>query len=286
MNFFCQSQQQIALISTIFLLILSGCSTTKNPNEKRTTKPDFFQIKVKPFLAEVDNLGRIYVVDDKNRIINYKPDLTEQYRFADRKSGFISRIDVSNPLRIIVFYDDFNKVHILDNTLSIISELNLADKFADITACTVTNDGNLWVYDPVQFKLIKIKDNGEIIHESSNVNDFGMKDVQIYDIREKGNYVVLCDKSKGFYIFDNLGQYQYHFEAKDIKHFQFDGRNINYYTVSGLKSYSIKFKERIMMGTPFESSKAGIKYIIFAGGDYYEVNENGINVIRGTKSSQ
>lgn len=281
-----RSHKLQTLLSLVIILAISACSTTKKANETSKVNPDVFQIKVRPFLAEVDNLGRIYVVDDKNRIINYKPDLTEQYRFADKKSGFISRVDVSNPLRIIVFCDDFNKVFILDNTLSIISELNLADKFADVTACTVTNDGNLWVYDPVQFKLIKIKDTGEVIFESSNVNDFGMKDVQIYDIREKGNHVVLCDKSKGFYVFDNLGQYQYHFEARDIKHFYFDGRNINYYTSTGLKSFSIKFKERIMMGTPFLSDKKGLKYVIFAGGDFYEVNENGINVIKAAKSTQ
>ncbi len=278
-----KSQRIFPVLSLAILFFMSSCGTSKKAKDGAMVKTDVFQIKVKPFLTEVDNLGRIYVVDDKNVIINYKPDMTEQYRFADKKSGFISRVDVSNPLRIIVFYDDFNKVKILDNTLSIISELDLADKFADVTACTVTNDGNLWLYDPVQFKLIKIKDNGEVILESSNVNDFGMKDVQIYDIREKGNSVILCDKNTGFYLFDNLGQYQYHFEAKGIKHFQFDGRNINYYTGTGLKSFSIKFKERILMGTPIESSKAGLKYIIFAGGDYFEVNENGINVIKTKK---
>ncbi|MBL0026934.1 MAG: hypothetical protein IPO98_18960 [Saprospiraceae bacterium] len=276
--------KRLSWICFMTSIIAFSCTSTKKTTKDNITKEDVFQIQVKPFMAEVDNLGRIYVVDDKNRIINYKPDFTEQYRFADKKSGFISRIDVSNPLRIIVFYDDFNKVKILDNTLSIISELDLGDKFSDVTACTVTNDGNLWIYDPVQFKLIKIRDNGSVIFESSNVNDFGMTDVQIYDIREKGNYVVLCDKQKGFYIFDNLGQYQYQYEASDIKHFQFDGRNINYFTGTGMKSYSVKFKERMLIGTPFASGKPGLKYVIYSGGDFYEINENGINVVKASKN--
>lgn len=264
-------------------LILIGCSASKKVQSNNNDAKPNYQIEVNTRLAEVDNLGRLYVVDDRNRLINYKPDLTEQYQFADKKSGLISTIDVTNPLRIIVFYDDFNKINILDNTLSLITDVVLVDKFADVSAAAVTNDGNLWVYDPVQFKLIKIDDSGSKILETSNVNDFGMQYVKIESIREKGNYVVLCDKGQGFYIFDNLGQYQFHYAANDIKHWNFDGRNINYFTSTGLKNFSVKYKERIMIGTPFGVTSPEVMYIIWSGGDYFEINKNGINVVRGDK---
>ncbi|MBK8668977.1 MAG: hypothetical protein IPN89_05720 [Saprospiraceae bacterium] len=256
-----------------------SCTSTKKVVDSNEPKANF-DINIPVQLAEVDNLGRIYVVDDKNRIINFKPDYNEQYRYANKKSGSVSSVDVTNPLRIVVFYDDFNQIKIFDNTLTVINELNLADKFADISAAGVTNDGNLWVFEPTQFKLLKIKDNGTVIYETSNVNDFGMSDVKINDIREKGNFVVLCDKSKGFYIFDNMGQYMHHFEASDIRSFQFDGRNVTYYTPTGLKNYSIKFKERQMLAFPITMQKEGLKFIIYNNGDLYEVNENGINVVK------
>ena len=219
-----------------------SCNTqTKNAIEL----PKYtFDIKVNPSIVEVDNLGRLYLVDQKNNIINYKPDHKEMYRYSNKRSGKVSGLDVTNPLRVVAFSDDFNQVRILDNTLSVITELNLSDKFADVSACATSNDGNLWVFDPVQFKLIKVSSSGVIILETSNVNDFGITDVKISDIRERGNYVVLCDRNKGFYFFDNLGQYIYAYEAKGIKSFQFDGRNVIYYTPTGLKSYSVKFKER------------------------------------------
>lgn len=265
---------------TLMVIMGSSCATKKNLPSVVSSVVDRYDIAVQPIFAEVDNLGRIYVLDDKNRIINYKPDLTEQYRFANTRSGQVSTLDVTNPLKVVAFYDDFNQVKVLDNTLSIINELNLADKFADISACGVTNDGHLWVFDPVQFKLIKINDAGVKVMESSNVNDFGMVDVKITDIREKGNFVVLCDRNKGFYIFDNLGQYLYFFESKDIKSFQFDGRNIYYYTSTGLKSYSVKFKERLILGVPIDVNKSGLKYILYNAGEFIEVNQNGLNVIR------
>ncbi|MBK7806161.1 MAG: hypothetical protein WAT37_12845 [Saprospiraceae bacterium] len=265
---------------TLMVILVSSCASKKNIPNVIPSVVEKYDIAVQPIFAEVDNLGRIYVLDDKNRIINYKPDLTEQYRFANTRSGQVTTLDVTNPLKVVAFYDDFNQVKVLDNTLSIINELNLADKFADISACGVTNDGHLWVFDPVQFKLIKINDSGVKVMESSNVNDFGMVDVKITDIREKGNFVVLCDRNKGFYIFDNLGQYLYFFESKDIKSFQFDGRNIYYYTSTGLKSYSVKFKERLILGVPIDVNKSGLKYILYNAGEFIEVNQNGLNVIR------
>lgn len=265
---------------TLMVILVSSCASKKNIPNVIPSVVEKYDIAVQPIFAEVDNLGRLYVLDDKNRIINYKPDLTEQYRFANTRSGQVTTLDVTNPLKVVAFYDDFNQVKVLDNTLSIINELNLADKFADISACGVTNDGHLWVFDPVQFKVIKINDSGVKVMESSNVNDFGMVDVKITDIREKGNFVVLCDRNKGFYIFDNLGQYLYFFESKDIKSFQFDGRNIYYYTSTGLKSYSVKFKERLILGVPIDVNKSGLKYILYNAGEFIEVNQNGLNVIR------
>ena len=260
------------------VLTIGACSSSKktavDPSEMS------FDIKVHPYLVEVDNLGRIYVVDDKNKIINYAPDLVENYRYANKRSGNLTSLDVTNPLKITAFFDDFNKVKVLDNTLTIISELDLSDKFADVTACASSNDGNLWIFDPVQFKLLKVDDGGNVLLETSNVNDIGMVDVHVSDIRERGNYVVLCDRDKGFYFFDNLGQYIYSYEAKGVLSFQFDGRNVYYFTATGLKNYSVKFKEKQMMGYPTEMNKPSLKYVLFQSGDLYEVNANGINVLK------
>lgn len=267
---------QLFLVITLTTVLFS-CAVKKG-NDMKDMSSALFEVKVKPSLAEVDNLGRLYVVNDRNTIINYKPDLTEQYQYANKKSGTVTSLDVTNPLKIVVFFDDFNQVKILDNTLSLITELDLSARFADVSACSVTNDGNLWIFDPVQFKLIKIRENGTVIFESSNVNDFGMAGVRITDIREKGNYVMLCDREKGFYFFDNLGQYLYHFPVTTgIKSVQFDGKNVYYYSGTGLKSYSVRLKEVLMIGYPLEMNREGLMYILYQGGNYFEINKSGIN---------
>lgn len=239
-----------------------------------------FDLVLNPRIVEVDNLGRIYIVDDKNILINFFPNLTEQYRFANRRSGAISSLDLANPLRVVAFYDDFNQVKIFDNTLTIITELNLAENFIDVSACGVSNDANLWIYDPYQFKLIKIQDNGAVILESSNVNDFGMSNVKITDIKEKGNFVLLCDRNKGFYFFDNLGQYLYHFQATDIRSVQFDGQRVFYYTSSGLMMYDVIQKEQQMIQTTNQDETPRLQYVLYTDKAYYQVFEHGIQRIK------
>ena len=136
---------KIMSFSSVYMIVLIAISVTSCTSKKSipttiTSDVSVFDIAVQPVFAEVDNLGRIYVVDDKNRIINYKPDLTEQYRFASAKSGQVTTLDVTNPLKIVAFYNDFNQVKVLDNTLSIISEMNLADKFTYIYSWWVNNE--------------------------------------------------------------------------------------------------------------------------------------------------
>jgi hypothetical protein len=257
-------------------LLMFSCAQ-KAVLQQQSTSAD---INVKARLADIDNLGRIYVVDEKNTIINFRPDFTEMYRYANNRKGQVSSVDLTNPLKVVVFYDDFNHLKIFDNTLTLISELDLGDKFADLTAAAASNDGNLWIYDPVQFKIMKISESGNILMETTNVNDFGMNQIKVTSMKEKNNVLVLCDPSKGFYFFDNLGQYLFHYAAKNIVHFQFDGDNITYYTDEGLYSFSLKTKEKYTWDISEAKQSVGLKYIMVHDGSLFLVKHFGIQKMK------
>lgn len=260
--------------------LVFGCGTRKPQTEVMSDQR--YDIPVRASVVKIDNLNRIYIADDKNRVINFSPDTKELYRYANNRSGPLSTIDVSNPLRIVLFYDDFNHIKILDNTLTVIHELGLSETYSDITACSSSNDGHLWVYDPVQFRLLKIRDNGQIMTESSNVNDFGMTNVQISDITEKNNVVVLCDRNKGFYFFDNLGQYKFHFPSENIRSVFFDGHRIIYYTSDGgLQSFDLASLSLKVLPHPLNvPPDTDLQYILFHEGDYAYIYHQGVDVYR------
>ncbi len=258
---------------------MESCTTAKSTATAKLPISDHnYNINVVSKIVEIDNLGRLYILDTKNKITNYKTDLTKAFEYANRRGGTISSIDVTNPLQIIAFSDDFNQAYILDNTLTLIKTIPLAENFVDITACSSSNDGNYWVFEPTLFRLIKINDAGTKIVESSNINDFGMAGVKITDIRERGNYVVLCDRNRGFFIFDNMGQYVSRYEETGIKSFQFDGDMIYYSTSSGLKMYDIKAKERRMIGSPPVDDFSKLHYVLYQNRTYVQVFSDGLNL--------
>ncbi len=258
-------------------ILVVGTTSCKSKSIITDTNIDVvMDIKVPVRLAKVDKLGNIYIVDIKNRLIKYDNTYTELYRYANNKHGFISTIDVSNPLRIVLFYDDFNQVRILDNTLSVISELDLSQQFLDASACGVSNDGNLWVYDAVQFKLFKISDQGRQLIVSDNVGSFGMAGMHISEILESDNIVVLCDYTRGFWFFDNFGRYVYHFPVQGVNSFQFDGKLVIYYTGTGLKTFSIQQKERQILAISSVPKTDELMYILYNDGYYYGIYKQGI----------
>lgn len=253
-----------------------GCKSKSVISESGISPDSDTDIQANIRIAEVDNLDNIYIVDTKNRLIKYDRDFKEVFRYANNKCGQISSVDVSNPLKITLFYDDFNQIKVVDNTLSVIESIDLSPWFLDISACGTSNDGNLWLYDPIQFALLKMNDQGKILATSGNVNDFGMSGIHVAGIRENGNYVVICDRNKGFYFFDNFGHYIYHFTASGIHSFQFDGNKVIYYTATGLKTFSIQSKTRHILSISELSEPAQLKYILYSNGYYYGIYPYGL----------
>lgn len=260
-----------------FIFVVMLMPSCKSKSAVALSFPDMaMDIKTQLRLAKVDKLGNIYIVDTKNRLIKYDNKFNELYRYANNRYGLISTVDVTNPLRIVLFYDDFNQVSILDNTLSVIRSLDLSQQFLDVSACGVSNDGHLWIYDPVQFKLLKINEEGRSLTASDNVNNFGIAGGYISEILESDNHVVLCDFTKGFWFFDNFGRYVYHFPVQGLNAFQFDGKFVIYYTTTGLKTFSILLKERQIIAVDSFSNTQEMKYILYNDGYYYGVFTNGI----------
>ncbi|MBK9151697.1 MAG: hypothetical protein IPM26_12185 [Saprospiraceae bacterium] len=135
---------------------LSGCSAKHTTHLSAASGINPSEIEVNVFLAEIDKLGNLYVVTDKNILIKYDKNNREKYRYANKRSGRITQLDVSNPLKILLFFDDFNYLLVLDATLTEVIDFKIEDfGMTDITAAAIANDDNYWVYDPVQFRLLK-----------------------------------------------------------------------------------------------------------------------------------
>ena len=158
--------------------------------------------------VQVDRLEKIYVLYSDNTLdINNNLGLPT-YTFANNQKGRISSVDVSNPLKVLVFFKDFGIVSVLDNTLSDVSSIAMNEfGYDDVRTVAGSNDNNIWIYDAAQYRLIKIDNEGNELLASINLTELELNDLNPVDIVESGNKVYVVDEEIGIVVFDNFGQF-------------------------------------------------------------------------------
>ena len=187
----------------------------------------------------VDVLGNIYTIDAGNRLkkVNSRGDSIGVFNDVKRY-GNPSFIDVSNPLKILVYYQNFSTVVVLDRLLTLRNTINFrkANIFSVKTLGT-SYDNKIWLFDEQDYKLKKIDEEGNVILET---NDWRliMKEVPSPEkIIDHNNFVYLYDPEKGFYIFDYYGSYKNNLPFKGWDHVAVSGENIYGFKDGKLFSY-------------------------------------------------
>lgn len=140
----------------------------------------------------IDKLGNIYFINKKNEILKYDDNYTLLFRNSYNTQGRISHIDVSNPQKILVYFSDFQRILFLDNTLSEIKFLNLESLgYWNIQAVAPSVDNLIWIYDPVNFKLVKINDIGKVLLSSNELYSGGIQGTSEPQIMARDDRVYL-----------------------------------------------------------------------------------------------
>ncbi|WP_306741921.1 hypothetical protein [Marinifilum sp. D714] len=195
---------------------------------KITTPCDFF---------EIDHMGNVYVVNGA-QLSRYNSEGKQVCNFSDSSLGSICSIDVSDPLRILVFYRDFNQIIYLNNKLSNIgSEINLYD-FSDNETEFVCNSqkGGFWMYNSIEKQATHITNNGELADQTILLVSF-FDDAEVTKIFEHNSYLYLLYKNEGILQLDQNGQFVRKLSIKNLQDFQLIGNHIYYQDKSGIYLY-------------------------------------------------
>lgn len=95
-----------------------------------------------------DNLGAVYFIK-ANALYKTFDSRTVQYK--NLPLGKIGRVDLQNPLSVMLFYPDFNTVVLLDNQLNETRKIDFS-AFSEplmVTACGVASQNRLWIYNSI-----------------------------------------------------------------------------------------------------------------------------------------
>ena len=100
----------------------------------------------------VDNFSNLYFIKN-NELIK----ISEKDTFYYRNNFYsnITSLDAKNPLRIQLFYEDFNSLLVLDNKLSEISKVdfNFLEPTKTVSKVSASSDNNIWIFNELNSKL-------------------------------------------------------------------------------------------------------------------------------------
>src|SRR5215217_2829812 len=100
----------------------------------------------------VDNLNNIYLINANNQVkkLDDKGDSVAVSNSL-KNFGDIYSMDVSNPLKILVYHKDFGTVIVLDRFLNNINKIDLRKiGVLQARATARSYDNNYWVFDEVE----------------------------------------------------------------------------------------------------------------------------------------
>ncbi|MDY0088789.1 MAG: hypothetical protein RBR78_00315 [Flavobacteriaceae bacterium] len=99
-----------------------------------------------------DNSGYIYYSKDN---VFYKNKDAEYLQYKNPALGSITRVDIDNPLNIVLFYELFNVVISLDNQLNEIKRINFSNTTEQIsvTATGIASQNRLWIFNALNMRL-------------------------------------------------------------------------------------------------------------------------------------
>lgn len=175
-----------------------------------------------------DNLDNIYVLNSRNQVKKYNLNGDSVAVYNDvKKFGQASLIDVSNPLKILLYYKDFATVVMLDRFLNVVNTVDLR-KQGILQARTIgqSYDNKIWVYDELEAKLKKIDEDGKLLLETPDFRLLLSQSVAPVKIADENKYVYLYDPAKGVFVFDYFGALKNGILIQQWQNFRVSGKYI------------------------------------------------------------
>ncbi len=238
-------------------------------------------IKGKYTSFTVDNLDNIYLITTTNQLKKINGNGDSAGVFNDvKRFGTLTAIDVTNPLKILLYYKSFATVVVLDRFLNTRNTINFRKQnIFSVQSITTSYDNNIWLFDEQDYKLKKIDDDGRLLQETTDFRMLFDSVPSPINLVDKDNFVYLYDTAKGFYIFDYYGAFKNRLPFLNWSNVAVSAKNMYGFSNSKLYSYelqSLTLKEYQLPGflAEYSAIKAanGKLYLLKDGGVYiYQV---------------
>lgn len=255
----------------IIICLLLGCSFVFQTNDP-VTRIKFTEQKSR---LEIDGFGNMYVITD-NEIVKYSATGNMQKKFSTKRYGKIDFVDAMNPLKILVYYKDFQQIMFLDDQLtetsSMISIETLGYEQTSVI-CSSTNN-SFWLYDKQNNELLRFNSDLKALVKTGNLKRILDIDIKPNFMQEHNNYIYLNCPSEGILVFDIYGTFYKTIPLKKLKEFNIVNGDVFYYENNTLKQYQAQTFNTIEKQFP----DTLVKTVYWQNNHFYKVYQDSLVV--------
>ncbi|MDI9309054.1 MAG: hypothetical protein QM535_02465 [Limnohabitans sp.] len=261
--------KKIILLISIFTSFLTFSQENKISIEEHLN--DSIIINADIYIGN-DDLGFHYFIN-QNKLIKTNNNL--KFEYQNISLGKITKVDLQNPLRVIVFYESFNTIIALDSQLNEIRKINFNEINSEILlgATGTASQNSYWIFNQLNqqlgiynfqnntFRYIGITFDKTIKNYWSTFNNFFWIDTDnnffASDIFGKKSYLgkipsfdtisssdddfLIYEKDKTLTLFNFKKKISYPIEIvqKSFLSFHYKNQNLAIFTTEGLTNYKI-----------------------------------------------
>ncbi len=245
----------LSVIIVVLMLIGSTLSAQKIPNHHQIL---------------IDHLGNRYLLSESTlKNISQTPPIEYQNSFL----GEISSVDISNPLRILVFFKNANAIVFLNNELSTIGEAIDLDQvgLSDVSSVCASNINGFWCYNQFKSRIEFYNDDLKLMHYSQELSSLINRSEDIKSLVMSGQQIYMNVDQVGILVFDMFGNYIKTLPIRNTDCFQVLGQGIIYTENNQALFYSF---EKLEVDTVLKTSTP-INYLRFYSQKlYYQVQDS------------
>lgn len=237
----------------------------------KTIKGDFTYFNV-------DNLDNVYLINKSYQLrkINANGDSVAVFNDV-KKYGNPDYVDVTNPLKALLYYKNYSTVVMLDRLLAPRNTINLRKQnIFYVNAITLSYDNYIWLFDEEDYKLKKTDEEGKVLLATTDWRMLFDTVPAPASIIDRDNYVYLYDPAKGFYIFDYYGGFKNRLTFLNWTNVEVNGSNMYGFEKNKLYSYTLKSLQLKEYKLPaFFGKYDAIKAM---NGKVYLLNDKGVDI--------
>jgi hypothetical protein len=135
----------------LFITLVSTLSAVSQNSEIKAIAINTINVVADDFIG-YDQFDFYYYIKD-NAL--YKIKGTTSLEYKNPSFGKITKVDIKNPLNIVLFYENFNVVILLDNQLNETQKINFSENTSAlaVSATGIASQNQLWVYSSLNQQI-------------------------------------------------------------------------------------------------------------------------------------